>query len=97
MPHEGHSANLIELRLIMGWINRHLSINIACPLLMDSRSYRTEIPFASAKEKSRRSTGHKTDRIGTGDKDRLLSRKQEVTAYQNRIKTPSIDTVELAD
>ena len=36
MPHEGHSPNLIELRLITCWINRHLSINISCPLLMDN-------------------------------------------------------------
>ena len=44
MPHEGHSPNLIELRLITGWINRHLSINISCPLLMDNWKNRTIRP-----------------------------------------------------
>src|SRR5580700_5885784 len=37
VPHEGHSANLIELGFIVCRISRHLSINISCPLLMDNR------------------------------------------------------------
>jgi len=38
VPHEGHSPNMIELGFIVCRISRHLSANIACPLLMDNEN-----------------------------------------------------------
>src|SRR6185437_13603474 len=89
VPHERHSANLIELGFIGCRISGHLSINISCPLLMDIRFYGTSC-------------------IGTVSKPVLSSRtccfprktqvvRRRAGPCNNRIKTPSIEAVELAD